>query len=93
MTENFKDTLKIVLKCYKDDKMTEEEVLTILESLLSQNNNNGGGTVITYPINVPYNPNWWDTIRYQPYCTTSTTAMFDSTKQENNGQQNTNVSM
>ena len=79
MTENLKDTLKIVLKCYKEEKMTEEEVLTILESLLSQNNN-GGGTPITYPINVPYTPNWVDTIRYQPYCTTITTVTYESSK-------------
>lgn len=81
MSENLKNTLTIILKCYKEDKMSDEEVLTILDSLLCQNNNNGS-TVITYPINVPSTPNWWDTIRYQPYCTNST-AMYESPKQQN----------
>lgn len=84
MSENLKNTLTIILKCYKEDNMNDEEVLTILDSLLRQNNNNGS-TVITYPINVPSTPNWWDTIRYelyQPYCTNST-ATFDFEKQQN----------
>jgi hypothetical protein len=87
MTENLKNTLKIILNCYKDDKMNEEEALTLLEGLINQNTS--GSNIITYPITVPSEPYWWwDKIRYQPYCTTSTTT-FDTAKEQYNEQQNT----
>jgi len=61
MTQDLKNSLKIVLDMYKQDKITEEEVFVLIGSLID--NNKSGGTIITYPDTYPYyNPkrNWWD---------------------------------
>lgn len=103
MTQNFKDALTIILKCYKKDKINEEEVLTLLETVITENNNSGG-SIITYPVypSYPNYPNWWDTIRYnsgQPYCgdgnfcyTTTTDGSFNNNEKQNNETYRTNIS-
>lgn len=101
MTQNFKDALTIILKCYKDDKISEEELLTVLETLIKENNS-GGSSIITYPL-YPNYPNWWDTVRYnvgQPYCgdgnftfTTTTDQFSNQSKKQENGTYQTNVTV
>lgn len=92
MIQQLKDSLKIILTAYKEDKLTEEDVFTVLDSIIN-NSNNGGSTVISYPYpvypNYPTNP--WDkqiTWETKPYCTTTTnTAEFNQYE----GQNQTNV--
>lgn len=82
MTENIKNSLKIILKGYKESSITEEEVLTLMETIIDTNK----GNTITYPISIPTNP--WQTtpqpweIRWQsPYCINSTITSSDSKKE------------
>lgn len=74
MLQHLKDSLKIILTSYKEGKLTEEDVFTLLDSII--NNNNGGGNIITYPYPVyPSYPNPWETYptwELKPYCTTTT---------------------
>ena len=71
MTQDLKDSLKIILNGYKEDKLTEEEVYTLLDSII----NNGGNNIITYPYPVyPSHP--WEspiTWKYEQYGTSTTT--------------------
>ena len=55
MTENIKRSLMIILKGYKENKFDEEEVLTLIETIIENN----GTNTITYPINTPGIP-WQD---------------------------------
>ena len=90
MTQDLKNALKIILNAYKEDKFTEEEVFTLLDSMI--NTNNGGGVVtypVTYPSTRPWNP--WDNqpmFDLKPYCTT-TTNTFENNKNE--GQTKTTI--
>ena len=73
ITEALKDSIKIILNLYKEDKMSQEEVITLLETMVNKNNE------IIYPSTIPYNPptRWpWNEPFYQPWivtCTTDTT--------------------
>ena len=93
MTENLKNSLKVILKCFKEDKMSEEEILTLIETLMEDKN--CGSNIITYPINVPSWPNWWDNIRYrlEPYCTTSTGTTLNDSKTNLNEGNGTNITI
>lgn len=88
MTQDLKNSLKIILNGYKEDKLTEEEVFTLLDSMI----NNGGNNIITYPYPVypSYPSHPWETYptwELKPYCTTST---LDTAK---NGEQDTKTSI
>lgn len=89
MTQDLKNSLKIILNAYKEDKFTEEEVFTLLDSMI---NTNSGGSIITYPITCPitYPKSPWETYptwELKPYCTTST---LDT---ERNGEQDTKTNI
>lgn len=88
MTQDLKNSLKIILNAYKEDKLTEEEVFTLLDSMI----NNGGNNIITYPYPVypSYPSHPWETYptwELKPYCTTST---LDT---ERNGEQDTKTNI
>lgn len=88
MTQDLKDSLKIILNAYKEDKFTEEEVFALLDSMI---NTNSGGSIITpYPYPVyPSHP--WEspiTWKYEPYCTTTTNTLESN---KNEGEYKTNV--
>jgi len=87
MTQDLKNALKIVLNAYKEDKFTEEEVFTLLDSMINTNN---GGTVVTYPVTHPWSSPWDNQPMYdlKPYCTT-TTNTFKINKNE--GQTKTTI--
>ena len=74
MTQDLKNALKIILKAYKEEKFTEEEVFTLLDSMI--NNNGSGSGVVTYPVTYPLHPwNPWDNqpmYDLKPYVTTTT---------------------
>ena len=92
MLQYLKDSLKIILNAYKEDKLTEEEVFTLLDSII--NNNNNGGSIITYPYPVypsyPSHP-WESPITWEmkPYCTSTTNTVDFNNKDD--GQFKTNV--
>ena len=52
MKEKVKECLMIILKKYKENKFNEEEVLTLIETIIGDNETN----TITYPISIPDNP-------------------------------------
>ena len=52
MKEKVKDSLMIILKGYKENKFNEEEVLTLIETIIDNN----GTNTITYPISTPSIP-------------------------------------
>ena len=52
MKENVKESLMIILKGYKENKFNEEEVLTLIGTIIDNN----GMNTITYPISIPGNP-------------------------------------
>ena len=75
MTQDLKNSLKIILNAYKEDKFTEEEVFTLLDSMI--NNNGSGSSVVTYPVTCPPTHPWnpWDNqpmYDLKPYVTTTT---------------------
>ena len=75
MTQDLKNALKIILKAYKEEKFTEEEVFTLLDSMI--NNNGSGSGVVTYPVTYPLTHPWnpWDNqpmYDLKPYVTTTT---------------------
>ena len=91
LQQHLKDSLKIILASYKEEKLTEEEVFTLLDSIISNSSNNGS-QIITYPV-YPNYPNYpWVTEpvwKYEPNYTTST---FDVNNTKfDNGQIKTNV--
>lgn len=64
MKENVKESLLIILKGYKENKFNDEEVLTLIETIIDNN----GTTITTYPIGIPdipwqkpqpLTPTWW----------------------------------
>lgn len=55
MKENVKESLRIILKGYKENTFKEEEVLTLIETIIDNNETN----TITYPISIPNTP--WQT--------------------------------
>lgn len=59
-----KDAAKIILQCFKDDKISEDETLTLLEAI---NNETCGGSVITYPYYPTY-PTTTPWISYETTC-------------------------
>lgn len=91
MTQDLKNSLKIILSAYKEDKFTEEEVFTLLDSMI--NTNNSGSSIITYPYPVyPTYPNPWETgptWKSKPYGTFTTNTL--DINNEDNGQFKTNV--
>lgn len=92
MTQDLKDSLKIILNAYKENKFTEEEVFALLDSMI--NTNNSGGSIITYPYPVypsyPSHP-WENPITWEmkPYCTSTTNTVDFNNKDD--GQFKTNV--
>lgn len=80
MTQDLKNSLKIILSAYKEDKFTEEEVFTLLDSMI--NTNNSGGSIITYPY--PVYPTYpWEsnpTYELKPYVTTTTNTLDNNNK-------------
>ena len=52
MKENVKESLMIILKKYKENKLNEEEVLTLIETIIGDKETN----TITYPISISDNP-------------------------------------
>ena len=63
MKEKVKESLMIILKGYKENKFNEEEVLTLIDTIIDNN----GMNTITYPISIPgipwqnpqpLNPTW-----------------------------------
>ena len=78
MEEKTKESIKIILNLFKNDRIIEDEVIMLLESILD------GEKRTYYPITVPCDPqpwkNPWDTQPWyipSPYCkeyyTTTTT--------------------
>lgn len=78
MEEKTKESIKIILNLFKNDRIIEDEVITLLESILD------GEKRTYYPITVPCDPqpcrNPWDNQPWyigDPYCkeyyTTTTT--------------------
>lgn len=67
MTQDLKNSLMIILKAYKEDKFTEDEVSTLLESFIDTK-------IVSYPYPVyPSTPTPWE-ITYKdlkPYCTST----------------------
>lgn len=49
MKENVKESLMIILKGYKENKFNEEEVLTLIDTIIDNN----GTNTITYPLSTP----------------------------------------
>lgn len=75
MKENVKESLMIILKKYKENKLNEEEVLTLIETIIGNKETN----TITYPISIPDNP-WQNPqplspIYTQPFNTTCSEAV------------------
>ena len=94
MTQDLKNSLKIILNAYKEDKFTEEEVFTLLDSMI--NTNSYGSSIITYPYPVypsyPYTP--WETnpiYDLKPYCTTSTNTLEINKNEGQTGQTKTTI--
>lgn len=91
MTQDLKNSLKIILDMYKQDKITEEEVFILMDSIIDTNK--GGSNIISYPYPVyptyPSHP-WESPITWElkPYCTTSTNTLEIN---RNEGQTKTNV--
>ena len=89
MTQDLKNSLKIILSAYKEGKFTEEEVFTLLDTMI--NTNNSGSSIISYPYPVyPTNP--WETgptWNLKPYVTFTTNTLDINNK--DNGQFKTNV--
>lgn len=80
MTQDLKNSLKIILSAYKEDKFTEEEVFTLLDSMI--NTNNSGGSIITYPYPVYPTYPWESNPMYElkPYVTTTTNTLDNNNK-------------
>ena len=76
MEEKIKESIKIIINLFKNDRIIEDEAIMLLESILD------GEKRTYYPITVPYEPqpwkNPWDTQpwyiseRYVHYTTTTT---------------------
>jgi hypothetical protein len=94
MTQELKNSLKIILNAYKEDKFTEEEVFTLLDSMI--NTNSYGSSIISYPYPVypTYPSHPWEspiTWKYEPYCTTSTNTLEINKNEGQTGQTKTTI--
>lgn len=92
MLQYLKDSLKIILSAYKEDKLTEEEVFTLLDSII----NNGGNNIVTYPYPVypTYPSHPWEspiTWKYEPYCTSTTNTLEINKNEGQTGQTKTTI--
>ena len=82
MLDSEKKSIKIILKLYNADLITEDEFFTLLENITEKNTND---TIHYYPLTIPTPPEpfipgrdvWYTT---KPYCyeTTSTSGFTDN---------------
>ena len=65
MKENIKESLMIMLKGYKDNSLREEDVLTLIETIMD----NYATNTITYPLHNPNIP--WLNPSFTVTCTST----------------------